>query len=269
MYKAFDSAFTDYLVPFKLTFEQFENKFVQRLKIDYSASVGAFENDLLVGFVFTSIGEYEGEKFAYNGGTGVIPGFRGKGITLQLYDLLLPLLRENNVKKSVLEVITTNQQAYKQYVKVGFVRTKLFHCYKLNEFISKPVNADVHITNVQKPDWPVYQECYTSNPSFLDTAALIGNGSEQHSFLEARVRDQLAGFVIFQSENGRLTQLAVSAKYRRLGVASSLMNAMYKQSKNKQLTVVNISALDKPLNAFFLAIGFDNQLDQYEMQLDF
>ena len=68
----FNSSFSDYSIPLQLNISQLKSK-IEVDHVDLSLSVGAFENEKLVGFVLHGTSILNGEKVAYNGGTGVIP----------------------------------------------------------------------------------------------------------------------------------------------------------------------------------------------------
>ena len=102
MYKAFKTAFQDYPIPFDLSEEHFRKKFINKLNISLNLSAGAFAKNVLNGFVFTSICNYNNLLTAYNGGTGVVPIFRGNGLTADLYSFLIPMFRSKDISMCIL-----------------------------------------------------------------------------------------------------------------------------------------------------------------------
>lgn len=125
----FNLAFSDYFVPIHLTLEQLSAKMKSdRVNLEYS--VGAFEEEELIGFILHGTDIIEDKKVAYNGGTGVIPSKRGKGLTKQMYDFILPRLKEEGIDYLTLEVIFKNIQAIKSYERVGFKIARELKCYK-------------------------------------------------------------------------------------------------------------------------------------------
>lgn len=136
----FNESFADYFVPFKLTEEQLVSKMTSD-KINFDLSVGVFENEQLIAFILHGFDTINHQKVVYNGGTGVLPQYRGQGITKKMYDFALPILEKKGIDKIILEVISENISAIKSYVKVGFKITRELACFKgiLNLKISIPL----------------------------------------------------------------------------------------------------------------------------------
>ena len=271
MYITFLDAFSDYEVPFKLTKEQFVRKFVQKLKIDFSLSAGAYNYDgSLAGFIFTAVNYYEGQLTAYNGGTGVRPRYRGFKLTTQMYDYLRPLFIDKNIKQCVLEVLTTNERAIRAYEGIGFKKTKYFKCYVLNvenpEFRNK-ASESVEIMQVHSPNWTLYEQYCDYQPSFLDSSRMITDNLANEIIIEAREDDQCIGFAIYQSNFGRISQIGIHPSYRRRGIGSQLIQYIHQSSTIKKLTIINVNNEATVTKAFFESLQFENQLDQYEMIL--
>lgn len=269
MYIAFIDAFTDYAIEFKLTKEQFVRKFVEKLKIDFSLSIGAFDYDALAGFVFTSVNHYEGKLTAYNGGTGVRPAFRGNNITYQIYDYLKPLLFQKKIKQCVLEVLSENNRAIKTYEKIGFEKTKYYKCFKLNqrELTKKPLEVSLDIFSKDYPDWHIYEKFSDSEPSFLDCPNMILQNLANEEIIEAHHDHKCIGYAIFQPSFGRISQIAVDQNFRNKGVGSCIMEYVHKRSRQKALTVINVEEKATDTIKFFEHIGMTNQINQYEMIL--
>src|SRR5687768_12381337 len=125
----FNLAFSDYVIPMHFTEPQLIEK-LTRDGINLEHSVGAFDGEKLVGFILQGVGQWDGTLAAYNGGTGVIPVYRGKKITQQLYSYSIPKLRAAGVNKCLLEVVTHNKVALKTYEKIGFTATRTLLSFK-------------------------------------------------------------------------------------------------------------------------------------------
>jgi len=268
LHQAFLQAFADYSITINLDANQFQRRFLEKLQLDFEHSAVAVHGNQIVGFIFNHVGEYEGKKTAYNGGTGVVPEFRGKGLTAKMYDFLLPKLKDANVDQCLLEVITTNLKAKHLYKKIGFIETKLYRCYKFN-----PENytvfdwnmADVMVYGQKEPEWQVYKNFKDREPSYLDRDIMIKNNLKNEKVIEAVANGQVLGYAMYQKANGRLSQIAIHPQYRDMGIGKWLLSNIYRESYNKRLSILNIDDEYKPLNAFFKALGFNNEINQHEM----
>src|ERR1044072_3711698 len=80
----------------------------------------AFVGDQPVGFLMNGIRENAGRRFAWNGGTGIIPEFRGKGVGKVLVNAALDLYTKQHVDIAMLEAISTNQPAIRLYESCGY-----------------------------------------------------------------------------------------------------------------------------------------------------
>ena len=270
MHRCFLSAFSDYEVPFEMNLAGFRKKFIEKLSIDFECSAGAYSDGKLVGFIFMTLNEYEGLKTAYNGGTGVIPDFRGQKITSRLWTYIKSRLVARNVQKSILEVLTTNNPAIKIYEDLGFRKVKHFKCYRLLPYrysTAGNLNHSIEIKASHEPRWGEYAAFFDYSPSFIDSQSMISRNIANENILEAYLDGELVGYIIFQAPIGRISHLAVSGSHRNKGIGTRLISEAYKASKNKYLTVINLPEPAKDIQKFLMDLGFENQLDQFEMSL--
>ncbi|MGK7389483.1 MAG: GNAT family N-acetyltransferase [Candidatus Cyclobacteriaceae bacterium M2_1C_046] len=270
MYFAFLDSFSDYPITFRLNKEEFVRKFVEKLKIDFSLSLGAFDYDALAGFIFTSVNYYNNVLTAYNGGTGVRPNFRGRKVTYQMYDHLIPKIKDKGVKQCVLEVLIQNAQALNVYRSIGFREKRTLLSFMLIDDLviqKETEKLNLEILKVYQPDWAIYEPFQDFNPSFLDSKEMIIENLANEEIIEARYEGDTVGYAIFQPALGRLSQMAVRKDMRHKSIGSSLMKQVYAKSYTKQLTVINVNEEDKGTVRFLERIGFENRLNQFEMFL--
>jgi ribosomal protein S18 acetylase RimI-like enzyme len=269
MYRAFKTAFHDYPIPFDLNEAHFRKKFIDKLNINLGLSAGAFINDSLTGFIFTSISNYGGVLTAYNGGTGVVPAYRGNGLTSNLYNYLIPNFKMQNISMCILEVLTENWGAIKVYKNIGFRIARKYKCYKLNPAlqVSTKENNEVQIMIMQIPDWNRYTQFYDYFPSYLDSRGMIEKNLANEVIIEARLNETVVGYGIFQSETGRICHIGVDKTLRQNGIGSMLLRFIYEKSIKKDLTIINIPEDADTIRFFLEKCGFENELDQYEMRL--
>lgn len=270
MYIAFLDAFSDYAIPFRLTKEQFVRKFVEKLKINFALSAGAFAyDDTLAGFIFTTVNYYEGKLTAYNGGTGVRPAYRGYKATAKMYDFLVPMFRERKIRQCVLEVLTNNRRAIRSYGAIGFQKTKYYSCFKLEnkDFKVQPPAIPLEIFSVKFPNWDVYEVFAEQNPSFLDSSLMINDNLANETIIEAHYEGRCIGYAIYQPAFGRISQIGVAPEMRGKGVGANIVQYIFATCQQKSLTVINVEKSAATTQNFFLNLGFLNQIDQYEMIL--
>ena len=78
--------------------------------------------------------------------------------------------------------------------------------------------------------------------------------------------DETMGHLIMQSHLGRISQLSVNRNHRHKHVASSLIRVAQRYSE-KPLFIMNIPDDELEFDAFLKSCGFENQINQFEMEL--
>lgn len=267
MHQVFLEAFADYTLPFKLSYQQFLEKFIHKLNINLSLSVGAFLDDQLIAFMFTGVDIYNNKKTAYNGGTGVLPAYRGKSLTMKMYEYLWPLFEKEGIKQAILEVITTNARARKSYQKCGFSIHKLYHCFQLKaeNFPKNTTVSPVTVVKKAKANWSLYATFSDCKPAYLDSTPVLKHNIPNEHIAEASVDNHVVGFIIFQPDASRISQLAVERKYRSQGVGKALLHYALQHTSSKTITLINIDHKEKEVTQALQHCGFENTVDQYEM----
>lgn len=255
----FGKAFEDYAVPMQLTEEQMTNK-INAESIDLSISVGAFDNGDLCGFILFGLDDVDGIKTMWDGGTGVLPEYRGQQLTQQMFEYILPIVKKEGVKRILLEVLEGNQSAYRIYESLGFSTTR-----KLLAYTGVPeVTAANHKIEVIKPytpgdlpamgDWqPAWQQMNNRVAGWGDAITTIG------------IRDNklVVAYAHFDASRKRVFQFGVAEEYRRSGMGTALFN--YMAQMGTPLSVVNVDEQLTEARAFLEAIGINYFMSQYEM----
>ena len=258
---AFNDAFAEYFVPINLSKVQLALK-LRVDQVDLSYSVGAFENGQLVAFILHGVALHQGQYTAYNAGTGVVPTFRGQGITKQLYQFALPLLHTAGIRYMLLEVIKENNIAHKIYQQIGFQTLRLVNCYQQK----KPL-LDTAPNRVQH-----HQDKLIDLVPNDDGTATWQNSPHaiaqyQGDAVQFLVQEQgvwLASLIVYK-QTGRILQLYVQPEYRQKGIGSLLLGRAAQFFPG--LSVINVDATRKDLTSFFEHLGFECTLQQYEMGL--
>lgn len=273
IYIAFAEAFREYPIPFKLTKEQFVRRFVKNLKMDFALSAGAFSQEgALVAFLFTTVSRYEGKVTAYNGGTGVVPAWRGRKITSRMYDYLMPLFERRGIEQCILEVLTQNDRAIRVYKGIGFEKVKYYRCFVLNkplaDFRNKKPFAAINIQVMKRYNPMIYEGFGNAVPGFSGSVDITSGIKPDDVVVEARVDNQFVGFAIYKPWPGRISLISVKPEMRRQGIGTALIRHICKNSHPKKVSVINVNEDNDDAVAFFESLGFCNDMNQYEMRMN-
>lgn len=261
---AFNDAFSDYFVPFKLTEEQLTSKMILD-KVDLALSVGVFEDGDLIAFILHGFDNVNNQKVAYNGGTGVIPKKRGSGLTKKMYHFILPILQKKGTDRIVLEVIDKNIQAIKSYKKSGFTTTRELICYR-GSFELQKTNKDIKLKKLQNYQWEYMKSFWDIRPTWQNSNNLLSKLKHNNISLGAYFKNELVGYAIYNPFGKQIQQIAVNRNYRRKGIASTLLSELKRRCGNT-FSVINIDKKSEDTVKFFSSIGFENYLEQLEMEL--
>ncbi|AXT50686.1 GNAT family N-acetyltransferase [Aquimarina sp. BL5] len=260
----FNESFSDYFIPFQLTEEQLNSKMLAD-KVHLNLSVGVFEDKKLIAFILHGFDKINNEKIVYNGGTGVIPKKRGLGLTKQMYNFILPVLKEKGINKSFLEVISKNTPAIKSYKKSGYKIERELNCYK-GEIVISNLNNNLEIYKLQDYDWILMQSFWDITPTWQNSNNVVDQLKNTNISLGAYIKNQLVGYIIYNPNNKRLQQIAIDKNFRQRKIASTLMSKLI-EDYGQTCSIINVDKSSKSVDAFLQKIGFKINLEQLEMKL--
>lgn len=264
--QVFNKAFSEYFVPIQMTKNGLEQK-MDSENIMLRFSIGAFDRNELGGFILHGLDTINGEKIVYNGGTGVIPSFRGQGITRKLYQSIIPLLQVEDVKKCRLEVIDINYTALYVYEKIGFQKARKLRCYRGTPNFKLPDAKGITVKEVTEPDWSTLPEFWLAEPTWQNSVPTMRRGFSSQKFIGLFDGNTMAGYGIVNPSNGRLGQFGIHPNYRGQGLGKLLFWHLGKVG-NPKLTTINIDEKDTITHSFLLSLGFEDFLGQYEMEME-
>jgi ribosomal protein S18 acetylase RimI-like enzyme len=259
----FNDSFSDYLVPMKLTAEQFNTKlYTENINWDYS--IGVFLDETLVAFVLHFDDFEKGRKVLYNGGTGVIPSQRGNRWTQKMYEEFYPLFKEYGIEEVVLEVLAANEKAVKAYQKTGFETERIVKCFKGS--VPKTLHRNEEL-NIQEIDtnWEDFKSFWDVLPTWQNTPSVLDR-MDSKKVLGAYLKEELVGYVIFNPVSKRLNQIAVHPQYRRKYIAETLLSEM-SYNDDSEFVILNVDEDATGLISLFGKMNWTNTVDQLEMRL--
>lgn len=261
----FNHSFSDYVVPFHLTKDVLVAKIAAE-KLDMNLSAGAFENGKLVGFILQAEKVENGEKIIYNGGTGVVPESRGKGLVRKMYDFIIPILKERNANTLLLEVIEGNQPAIRAYENLGFSIVRRLLCFNGNIKHGEE-NAGILIKDLKNFQWDVLCSFWDIEPSWQGSVFVLEPMPENYITLGAYDGDQLAGYIVYGPAAKKIYQFAVDKNYRNRGIGTMLFNAIREKNNGQTISLNNVDDSSENTSKFLSEkIGLNNWLSQFEMK---
>jgi ribosomal protein S18 acetylase RimI-like enzyme len=265
LYTAFLAAFADYQVDMRMSLSEFEYR-LKRDGVDTSISTGAFLDKQLIGFCLNAGGLWCDQTTVYDAGTGVSPAHRSQGIATQMFNFMLPRLKDLGFTQYLLEVLTSNEAAVNLYRSLGFYHTRHLAVFRSNTPVTSPETERVDIRKVVAANWDLYQSFWSGCPSWQNSIEAVERIAETAVILEAQMDSRCVGYGVVSKTTGNLFQLGVHVDYRRRGIGSALLAALQEQVRT--IGPIKINNIDEELKdflAFSGACGFSLALEQYEM----
>lgn len=260
--EVFNLSFSDYIVPFHLTKEMLTSKIAAE-KLDMDISVGGFEDGKLVSFILQSEKIEEGQKIIYNGGTGVVPESRGKGLVRKMYDFIIPVLKERNADILLLEVIEGNAAAIRAYENLGFTIVRKLLCFKGNISSGKE-NKEITIKEMDEFPWDSLRSFWDIEPSWQGCVYVLDPMPESYTTIGAYADEKLVGYIIYNPLARKIHQIAVDKNYRKQGIGSILFNTI---ADGNPIAINNVDDISIETRTFLdHKIGLENWLSQFEMK---
>lgn len=259
--ETFNLAFSDYVTPLQLTLQQLQNKIIAE-DINLHWSVGAFKNDKLVGYILHGLRD----NTLYNGGTGVVPEFRGKQITKKLYAFIFEKIKNSDISSIQLEVITENKKAINIYEQVGFEKVRTLNCYKgvlnFESFISSKDDLEFVETDLKSIDSTLdYNASWQNNNSSLYNLSKLEDIKCFHLLHEKKN----IGFVIYNNTSRKIHQIKICQNdFDREIISKELFHFLSKNYSNS-FVATNIDNSSRITNQIFESVKLECFLQQYEM----
>lgn len=269
IHKAFVEAFSDYQVKMELPLWKLQ-QMLQRRGYIPEKSMGAFKEDILVGFILNGYRRWNGKQTVYDTGTGVVPEFRKQGLTTNMFFKTVEMLKKEGIEQYLLEVIKTNTAAFELYKKQGFEITRSFSCYRLDKskYKTDTTYRAEHVEGFTPAEWEQFTKFWDVQPSWQNSIDSINASPETFSYSVVRSDNTIAAYGVIEKKTGDIPQLGVAKDYRRKGIASSLLADLIKSTESEKISVINVEDKADTVKGFLSASGFEHFIDQYEMIFD-
>ncbi len=266
LFNAFSEAFKEYEI--QLNYNEFVTMITRR---GYSPelSFAAFNDDTIVAFTLNGIGEFNGIRTAYDTGTGTVKEFRGKGLATQIFEHSIPYLKEAGVKQYLLEVLQHNSSAVSVYKKLGFATTRELNYFIQDssevELYSKSASDDISVKSCGIDTVMEYAEFCDFIPSWQNSFEAIKRQADSFIVNGAYINNLLVGYSVFEPISGDITQIAVSSKHRRRGIASALLSNIIGLNRHSEIKLINAEDSSESTVAFLQKNGIELRGKQFEM----
>lgn len=258
----FNLAFSDYSIPIQLTKEQLHQKILVE-NIDLALSVGVFDDQQLVAFILHAKKEVDQTKEFYNAGTGVIPSHRGKGLSVKMYDFILPQLKKQQFSKGSLEVITSNAPAIHTYKKVGFKIVQELACFKGSAQLQTEASP-LEVQRQQPIDWKTIERLLSWESSWQNSLNCLQRLKKAPNCILIKQNHSTVGFALY-NDAGKIYLL--DSHVDQPTSLTQLLNFIDKDCNNP-LLITNIPLQYKYITTAFSNNKFDNFLNQYQLLLE-
>ena len=269
---AWNKGFEGYIVPIKMDIQAFVNRMASE-GLSPEKSIVAFMHGEPCGIIMNGFREINGRKIAWNGGTGIAPQYRGKGLSEAMMSEVLSIYKAENAHTAVLEAIEENERAIKLYKKAGYAITDqlLYLNMKLthNEMgslmerhlsLKKIYPEQLQLLSFYDSDaaW----QCQWQSARQGESAVLMSeDGKEEGYILYKRVLDaggRTDRIIIYQ------LKFTVGSAYEAM--TESILGQLFLDQDNSiDFTAVNISA-SNPASQALLKMGFEKKIGQVMMK---
>lgn len=159
-----NQSFAEYLTNVSMPLDRLIDRITNE-GLSLERSFACYVNEVPAAIVMNGFREVGGSLVAWNGGTAVMPSFRGSGIGKALMVRNLELYKEAGVTRAILEAISSNEVAIQLYKRQGYSiidRLKLHSCDQLSAIALDP---DTHTYELSRSPAagaaaiPWYQRC--------------------------------------------------------------------------------------------------------------
>ncbi|GAA3349416.1 GNAT family N-acetyltransferase [Lysinibacillus fusiformis] len=263
--RAWNKGFEGYIVPIDMTAEMFLQRLVgEGLSVEHS--IVAFDDHEPIGIVMNGFRHMGGKKIAWNGGTGISPTYRGKGVSRLLMEETLAIYERENVEIATLEAIKENSVAIALYERYGYVITDHLQ-FLSGEYEAKIEHTSAIRTEIIRPEQLPHVPFYQEDVPWQCSWHSIKQGEARVFYNEA---NDVLGYMLYKTVWGKqgelerviLYQLEVLEEYK-VDLLAHFLASVTAQKVN--ITAVNFRA-SNPATSYLVANGLKVTTEQVQMK---
>ncbi|MCK9287770.1 MAG: GNAT family N-acetyltransferase [Sphaerochaetaceae bacterium] len=261
IHQTFKEAFSDYEVKVDISLSDFIEMLVAR-DIQLIRSVGAFDDELLVGFILC--GYRDG--FWYDGGTGVIASHRNQKLASKMLEYLFDIV-DSEQGEFLLEVLEHNTVAKQLYERYGCVTTRVFDCYSIETGVlaSHEIDSfefDHTADSYGKLDINRY---LSYEPSWQNARKSILNNMANYQYVGLIKDKKTIAYGIMNTAKGDIAQLGFLKGFRKANLERILICVLASYTKKPRLVMLNVQRGNR-LGGLLQNMGWTVFVSQYEMK---
>ncbi len=272
--EVWNEGFQGYFVEMTLTLDRLLDRLTAS-RVSPELSLIAFDGDRPVGFLFNAIQVIGDKKFAWNGGTGVIPDYRGKGVGKELVKETIDLYRAHDVDIASLEAISTNYSAIKLYQRFGYEVIDELTYLQSTEPTFGPEATRYEVVNTHPTAVSQLKFYRKLSPWQCQWQSLALRGGEAIVVFDSNQTP--LGYALYEKrfdEKGNVTRIALfqcevaSGRSDEKQVAQLMLQRVFRNEELKcQRTTVNFPKSNAVVIDLLNDAGFKTFIEQLQMNL--
>ncbi|MFD1778313.1 GNAT family N-acetyltransferase [Fredinandcohnia salidurans] len=271
---AWNKGFEGYYFDMTTTVDFFTRRLILE-GLSPTLSVIAYDDERPVGIILNGIRLINGKKVSWNGGTGVDPEYRRKGVGKKLIDAVLAIYEEEGVEVATLEAVKENAKAISLYEKVGYkIVDELVHLQHTGE-LSKDAFLSENNDYTYKKGIPIDALQAPFYKALIPWQTQWNNARDGESILAFDEDENVVGYAIFKrlfNEEGTLQSIilfqceAEPSHLMKEDIVRSLLGMVYKStSLQVARTAANMSMSNNILRDLLEKEGFNVKAEQVFM----
>ncbi|MFJ8519724.1 GNAT family N-acetyltransferase [Lysinibacillus xylanilyticus] len=263
--KAWNKGFEGYFVRIEMNEEMFLKRLVGE-GLSPELSIVAFDHNNPVGIVLNGFRRMDGKKTSWNGGTGISPDYRGKGVSRALMEETIAIYERENVEVATLEAIKENKVAIALYEKYGYTITNQLLFLSGEYEVNVEKQAAIHVETIrpeQLPHLSFYQEDVPWQCSW-----------ESNKQGEAKIfyneNNEAVGYMLYRTVWNQVGEIDSIVLYQlellENGTVEQIPHFIASITNHKvKLATVNFSA-SNPATSYLIENGLEVKTEQVQMK---
>ncbi|MFH7818099.1 GNAT family N-acetyltransferase [Neobacillus thermocopriae] len=265
--RAWNRGFEGYYINIEMTPDTFFHRMVNE-GLSMNHSLLAFHGENPVAILVNGIRTLNGKKTAWNGGTGIAPEYRGKGVSRLLMEEAMKIYEKEGIEVATLEAIKENERAIRLYKRFGYeIVDSLVLLNGTREFGTK-LDTSIQVVAF-RPEQLSQKSFYKENVPWQCQWQSVKAGEAQIYYDS---ENNILGYCLYRriwSKDGKLEkviiyQLELFSKIHNDIMDKILFSISGEVGNQVEFITIN-SSLSNPAIQYLLANGFQKTTEQVQM----